>query len=864
MMQRIWMEIGPGSFAEGFPVSLTVEIPGQVRPHKCWGQLPAAADLPRLYQNWQQTYSHWGVQTRRIEVHGDGVMQVSTWQDCLAQAKQLETRLTEWFNAPEFFQLWGYLLKTVQQHQPARLMIQTQEPLLQRLPWHYWKQLLDDFPQLEVAFVPTSGSGKKPLILQNPVRILAILGSSEELNVEMDLAQLMALPHVQVEPLRQPSAQQLQAAIANQRWDIIFFAGHSFSEAGEGYIVLQQSEEGEGANTSKTLRLEELCYTLRDAVAKGLKLAIFNSCDGLGLANALSETHLPAMIVMREPIADSVAQTFLQRFLEMFAQGQPLTLALRKAREMLSENDSQGRRQGQNQNQNQGQEMASYLCADWLPVLFLDPGFSELRWTQRSPWLKQRVLLSATIAAAGLFVAGLGAILWQEAQQRQVAKRVSAGDVVLFQDVSTQVKKEGSQAFLREDYEQAARLFQQSREKYQDDPEALVYENNAKIAKLPAHQRLEIAASLPIGNNPTIAKQMLRGIAQWQQEINRQGGIHQRPIWLWIADDNNNQPDSQKKKWGVAIANYLRQNTHTLAVIGPNSSDAAVAVSNTYNQQQLPMLTPTSFSGELPTSLPYIFRVGPENTFTATKLAEYYLKHFKSSRVVICSDQDSTNSTQFAEAFSVQLNSARVTAKEIQAVNCDLADRNFNPQHIMTQLKAQRVDTVLLAPHVDRLQPAIDFLKAVRATQVQLTLLGSPTLDGEITLEKGREATEGLMLVSPYIPATTDRSAWLQNAHQLWPQRINWRTAFSYDAGMTISGALNQLSPQDSPSRSAIQAMLRRSDFEVPGGTGSIKFSTRSGNRNMGPLVGTVVQVQPVAGSKYGVDFVPIQQGTFK
>jgi len=32
---------------------------------------------------------------------------------------------------------------------------------------------------------------------------------------------------------------------------------------------------------------------------KELKLAIFNSCDGLGLARELADLHLPTMIVMQ-------------------------------------------------------------------------------------------------------------------------------------------------------------------------------------------------------------------------------------------------------------------------------------------------------------------------------------------------------------------------------------------------------------------------------------------------------------------------------------------------------------------------------------------------------------------------------------
>ena len=53
---------------------------------------------------------------------------------------------------------------------------------------------------------------------------------------------------------------------------------------------------------------------MKIAIAKGLQLAIFNSCDGLGIANQLAKLYLPQSIVMREVVADEAAQKFSQYF----------------------------------------------------------------------------------------------------------------------------------------------------------------------------------------------------------------------------------------------------------------------------------------------------------------------------------------------------------------------------------------------------------------------------------------------------------------------------------------------------------------------------------------------------------------------
>ena len=95
-----------------------------------------------------------------------------------------------------------------------------------------------------------------------------------------------------------------------------------------------------------------------------MQLAIFNSCDGLGLAGELADLYIPQTIVMREPVPDIVAQEFLKYFLTGFAEGQSFYLAVREARERLQgiENEFPG--------------------ASWLPVICQNPAVIPANWQQ--------------------------------------------------------------------------------------------------------------------------------------------------------------------------------------------------------------------------------------------------------------------------------------------------------------------------------------------------------------------------------------------------------------------------------------------------------------------------------------------------
>lgn len=96
-----------------------------------------------------------------------------------------------------------------------------------------------------------------------------------------------------------------------------------------------------------------------------MKLAIFNSCDGLGLAHGLEKLNLPTTIVMREPVANRVAEEFFNYFLQGFAfEEKTLYISVQQARRRL-----------------QGLE-DDFPGASWLPVIFINPAEEPPTWVK--------------------------------------------------------------------------------------------------------------------------------------------------------------------------------------------------------------------------------------------------------------------------------------------------------------------------------------------------------------------------------------------------------------------------------------------------------------------------------------------------
>ncbi|MGH8001406.1 MAG: ABC transporter substrate-binding protein, partial [Brasilonema sp.] len=803
-------EIGNGSFEQGFDVTLRIGEDSQPHFAEISGSLPPAPEIPQRYLDWQSSYLRLE-KIYRIIVPQQQITNFSTTEECQNTAVALRSSLNHWLNQPPLQHLERQLLQNVGKSETVRFILKTQDPLIRRLPWHLWDLFENCYPQAEIAlsaeYEPSSNS------LKNPVKILAILGNSEGINVKPDMDALKELPGAKVEPLIEPSREQLTDKLWSQPWDILCFAGHSCSQDGDSQGVLQ-------INPKETLSLDRLRYTLRFAVQKGLKLAIFNSCDGLGLARNLADLRIPYVIVMREPVPDIVAQKFLRYFLTAFTSGESLYISVRQARERLEEELEE-----------------QYPCASWLPIIFQNPAAAELKWPQQLPWKK-----IGLFAAGVLAVIGISAIVWRVIDEISFSNRISLGEKILLESGKTPEKEAGVRAFWFKDYKTVVSKFEKSRQQNPSDPETLIYLNNAKIGDKNA---LTIAAAVPIGSNPDVAQEILRGVAQAQDEVNRQNGIDGKLLKVEIANDDNKAAIAQR------IAHKFADNQNILAVVGHNSSNASVKAAEVYQANGLVMISPTSTSRNLteqnnrPTK--YIFRTVIDSTMLARALALKAKTVSQKNQIAICGDSMATDQS-FGGDFAAAV--AQNGGKLIE-INCDLADSQLKPEEVIQKAIKADADSLLLDPFVDRVDKAIAVAKAAKANKgKQLTLFGNPSMQTQKTLLDGNgAAVNGMILPVPWHPAAFANQEFPQNASKLWGEinTIGWRAATSYDAAQVIVKGLHK-----NHTRVGIQKALSNS-FSMDGATGTIQFLPK------GDRIGTavLVQLKPDPKASTGYSFVP-------
>ncbi|MBE9137735.1 CHASE2 domain-containing protein [Nodosilinea sp. LEGE 07088] len=313
-----------------------------------WGQgqrlaasLAYPAQLTTLYQTWRRAYLSYYRQALRGRAAAAG-QAVSPQVDWHSQVVQAEARLLsefhKWLRHEALFELRATLVKGQKTLSGKMELFLTCTPLeIARLPWETWEMGADLGQQGQIQILrspPTihSATRARQQFRRGRARVLAILGDEQGLDFAGDRQALEAqrqqldLHYVGWQPNEDAAAlkQRICQAIADPTgWDVLFFAGHSNEErllAGQIAIAPHTS-----------ISVKELSPYLRQAQQQGLQFALFNSCSGLDIASGLISLGLSQVAIMREPVHNAVAHSFLRQFLRHLARYEDVETALNSA-----------------------------------------------------------------------------------------------------------------------------------------------------------------------------------------------------------------------------------------------------------------------------------------------------------------------------------------------------------------------------------------------------------------------------------------------------------------------------------------------------------------------------------------------------
>ncbi|MDY6896549.1 MAG: ABC transporter substrate-binding protein, partial [Cyanobacteriota bacterium] len=370
-----------------------------------------------------------------------------------------------------------------------------------------------------------------------------------------------------------------------------------------------------------------------------------------------------------------------------------------------------------------------------------------------------------------------------------------------------------------------------------NDPETLIYLNNAvakevsKINLLPIsksltacslpnnvgsnnqNNKLKIAAPVPIATEPHIARDILRGIAQAQNEINCNGGINGELLQVMIVDDED------KKSVVIDVAKKLVENLNILAVAGHYSSSSTLQAGKIYNGK-IVAVSPTSNAFRKsrinPNGLDFsewVFRVPPS---VVKDLAEYMIdtKKFTKAAVAYIPNREWSKSTYQEFENYLKAKGSKIVHK------CEL-NSNFRARRCLNQAIKQEAEVMLLLPEIvqNTIDKASVLFEANYNRSNQLLMLGGTTMYGDKILRKSAEN----MVTGIYWHRNKIKpSKFESDAFALWNAKINGRSAMGYDTTMVIAEGLRLM--DNNPTREGLKQVLSNPSFSATGAAGKVEF----------------------------------------
>ncbi|AFZ01269.1 CHASE2 domain-containing protein [Calothrix sp. PCC 6303] len=306
--------------------------------------IPYPQNITIFYQDWQRSYlnyyKNYKAQSVRGRIADSGVLATppTDWHGKLVQAEaKFLLEFHKWLRCGELYEIRMALANVAVEKEKIEPSSQFPEVTnlfvtcntidLERFPWESWEigtEFALSSGKVRIVRTPINihqGFAQKNHRLTRKVRVLAILGDETGLDFQAEkeaMRQFKNIIDVKFVGLQSEASipdlkTKIKEALTSESgWDILFFAGHS----NENNITGGEISIAKNA----TLSISEIAPFLSIAIKRGLQFAIFNSCNGLNIANSLIDLGLSQVAVMREPVHNAVAGEFLLHFLQALAE----------------------------------------------------------------------------------------------------------------------------------------------------------------------------------------------------------------------------------------------------------------------------------------------------------------------------------------------------------------------------------------------------------------------------------------------------------------------------------------------------------------------------------------------------------------
>lgn len=292
------------------------------------------------------------------------------------------------------------------------------------------------------------------------------------------------------------------------------------------------------------------------------------------------------------------------------------------------------------------------------------------------------------------------------------------------------------------------------------------------------------------------------------EDINANGGIDGKQIEYIYYDEKGDTTEATN------AYNKLVQDDKVVAIIGDVTTKPTLAVAQTSQQDNIPIITATATAAEVTLTGSNIFRACFTDPFQGELMASYASEKLGATKVAVLSDMADDYSSGIAEAFvakAEELGMQVVADEKYQD-----GDVDFKSQ--LTNIKGQNPDVLFLPVYYEDLR-----LISAQAKEVGVTaqLCGADGWDSVLTDNFDSSVLNGGVFCSQYSTESTDErvQSFISAYKEKYEMDPNMFAVLAYDATNMMAQAISDAGSTDS--QAIIDAMAA---LEYDGLTGHMTF----------------------------------------
>lgn len=244
------------------------------------------------------------------------------------------------------------------------------------------------------------------------------------------------------------------------------------------------------------------------------------------------------------------------------------------------------------------------------------------------------------------------------------------------------------------------------------------------------------------GSEAAFGTSTVQGVQLAADEINAAGGVLGRKIKLYVEDDQGRAEEA------ASVVTKLITSKDVIGLIGENSSAQSLAAAPTAQQNQVPMISPSSTNPAVTEKGDYIFRVCFTDPYQGKALAAFVRNQLKLDKAAILVDKKNDYSVGLAGVFRTEFEAAG--GKIVAEQSYTGGDTEFRPQ--LTTIRAAGPQVVFIPGFYTEVgQIAIQ----ARDLGLDVPLVGGDGWDSPAVIQIGGKAVEGAYFSDHYFVGDT-------------------------------------------------------------------------------------------------------------